>query len=317
MNTAANIPAAGLYMPPKSDPQEDYKALEPTYFETCLNKPLPPIPLLPNHPNSLTTPSSDDQPDTSKILSSKTGAHATVSTGITSGNGDEDYEDIPILSPPSSAIPIPPHLRLPPTATSGNRDDDYEDAEQYIPLPSSYIPLPPHLQLPLTTTKTPSDEQCITIPAPIHADDEGVYSIIPDIPSGYTEGEDIYEEMVHFLKEKLNPSQMDAIAIMLQRMKQSVHPEVTSPSANSATPSSPIHSPDYPPPTSDPPLDKYPGVEDYDGSEEDEPEPTHPSTRPAASKHESTQRLVRPPPIITELNPSMSKDLRAFGRFST
>ena len=362
---------------------------EPIYFETCLNKPLPPIPLSPNHPNSLTTPSSDDQPDTANTLISNTSGYATVSTDVSS---NDVCTAVQIPSPPSSTLPLPPIPPLPPTTTkspsgsndecfyegisppsstdplpsspplpptttkapSGNNDGIYEatctslpystfhpsprlphtttkapsgsidDEGLPIPIPSppsSTVPLPPcplphHLQLPPTTTKTPSgnNDDGEEPYAPIGCTDyEGVYAIMPtDIPSGNTEGEDVYEEIVHFLKEKLDPSQMDAIAIMLQRMKQSVHPEVTSPPANSATPI-------YPPPTSDPQLamNLSPEVVDYNGSEEDEPEPTHSSTRPAASKHKSNQRLVRPPLVITELNPSVSNgDLRAFGRFS-
>lgn len=136
-----------------------------------------------------------------------------------------------------------------------------------------------------------------------------------NVPSDDTDKEGLYEEMIDYLKEKLSPSQMDAIAIMLQSMKNSISEDKTK---TSGPP------PDYRPPS--PPTEiyetvdlnmYYPDLAEDDGIEDkDKKEPK------AMSKPKK-----KPPPVakkpkqVREFYPSKNPDdlheFRKYLRFLT
>ena len=127
-----------------------------------------------------------------------------------------------------------------------------------------------------------------------------------NVPSDSTDEEDVYEAMIEYLKEKLNPSQMDAVAIMLQSMKDSINEDKTK---TSGPP------PDFPPPP--PPPDEiveiYPDLEDNDGIEDEDMYKPH----KVMSKPKPVKK--KPPPVaqkpkkIREFYPSKNpEDLQEF-----
>ena len=120
-----------------------------------------------------------------------------------------------------------------------------------------------------------------------------------DKPSDNADSEGIYEAMIEYLKEKLNPSQMDAVAIMLQSMKDTINKDKTK---TSGPP------PDYQPP---PPTELYETLDletdiysDYQSVVE------NPATNPPKPK----PMKKKPPPVaqkprrFREFNPSKNPD---------
>lgn len=117
-----------------------------------------------------------------------------------------------------------------------------------------------------------------------------------DKPSDNSNSEEVYEAMIQYLKEKLNPSQMDSIAIMLQSMKNSISEDKTKISG--------------PPPACQPPSPP-------DVSETIYEYPDHASVVENAS-HKATNQPTpvkrKPPPVaqkprrFREFNPSRNPD---------
>ena len=130
-----------------------------------------------------------------------------------------------------------------------------------------------------------------------------------NISSDSADKEGLYEEMIEYLKEKLNPSQMDAVAIMLQSMKDSINEDKTK---TSGPP------PDFPPP---PPPDVYetveiyPDIADDDGIEDEgiyEPHKAMSKPKPVKKKPPVAQK----PKKVREFYPSKNpEDLQEFRKY--
>ena len=118
-----------------------------------------------------------------------------------------------------------------------------------------------------------------------------------DKPSDNANSEGIYEAMIEYLKEKLNPSQMDAVAIMLQTMKDTISEDKTK---TSGPP------PDYQPPpppeiyeTLDMEMDVY---SDYQSVVE------NPATNQPKPMKKKPPPVPQKPRRFREFNPSKNPD---------
>ena len=211
-------------------------------------------------------------------------------------------------------------------------DDETEEIGEnvYTPEPSKNMPpssMSPGPNPPVTSPSNPSQNpNYVNIPPKLPSDTPGI------------DDDDAYESVIEYLQGKLNPNQMDAIAIMLQAVRASTQPEGTPPIVrNTAALQSPsFPPPSYPPPSTPPPnpkqdlnVDIYPDVVDAESSDDDEsgkkaytdaftpfpiPQTQHTGNQSpaAAQKKKPVPRKPRP---RRELNPSKSKeDLRAFSK---
>ena len=130
------------------------------------------------------------------------------------------------------------------------------------------------------------------------------------VPSGSAEHDDdgVYEKILHILKEQFDPSQMDAIAQMLQSTKLSVDQEKTLPRESSVAVPPQIPPPANPPP---PPLDMdiYPDLEEDSDSEEENRKPRpKPYTNMPVSKPKIRPPVPPKPKGWRELKPSKSRE---------
>ena len=135
-------------------------------------------------------------------------------------------------------------------------------------------------------------------------------SIATNVPGSSADhsDDDVYEKILYILKEKFDPSQMDAIAQMLQSTKLSVYQERTPP-VKSSTPIPPqIPPPLHPPP---PPLDIdiYPELEEESNGEEEhrKPEPKQYTNIPD-SKPKTCPPVPPKPKGWRELRPSRNRE---------
>ena len=210
--------------------------------------------------------------------------------------------------------------------------DIYEEIGEnvYAPEPSKNMPpssMSPGPNPPVTSPSNPSQNpNYVNMPPKLPSDTPGI------------DDDDAYESVIKFLQGKLNPSQMDAIAMTLQDVRACTQPEGTPPTVRNTAA---LQSPSFPPPSYLPPstppsnptqdlnVDIYPDVVDAESNDDDEfgekvytdaftpfpiPQTQHTGNQsPAAAlKKKPVPRKPRP---RRELNPSKSKeDLRAFSK---